>query len=200
MSQAQTGAPPIIEPPVIEPPVIETGRLRLRRHRIDDFADCLAMWSDPAVTRHIGGKPFVAEEVWGKILRYAGHWSLLGFGYWVVEEKSSRRFVGEVGFADFKRAIEPSFDGAPEIGWALAARAHGAGLATEAVGAAVAWSEAHLGAARTVCLIRPDNAASIGVATKCGYREFARTAYKDRPTILFQRYARSGPPEPPAER
>jgi RimJ/RimL family protein N-acetyltransferase len=174
--------------------VIETARLRLRRHRVDDFADCLAMWGDPAITRHIGGKPFPAEEVWAKILRYAGHWALLGFGYWVIEEKTSGRFVGEVGFADFKRTIEPSFDGAPEIGWALAAWAHGAGFATEAVGAAIAWGEAQFGAARSVCLIIPDNAASIRVAAKCGYREFARTTYKDRPTILFQRGAPAAPP------
>jgi RimJ/RimL family protein N-acetyltransferase len=176
-------------------PVIETERLRLRGHRLDDFADCLAMWGDPAVTRHIGGKPFPAEEVWAKILRYAGHWALLGFGYWVIEETASGRFVGEVGFADFKRRIEPSFGGAPEIGWALAPWAHGTGRATEAVGAARAWGEAHFGEVPTVCLISPDNAASIRVAAKCGYREFARTTYKDRPTILFQRCGGSGPPK-----
>jgi len=166
---------------------IATDRLALRRHRRDDLDACAAMWGDPLVTRHIGGKPFSAEEVWTKILRYAGLWSLLGFGYWVIEEKSSGRFVGEVGFADFKRAIAPPLGGAPEIGWALAAWAHGAGFATEAVAAAVAWGEARFAAGRTVCLIGPDNAASIRVAAKCGYREFARTTYKDRPTILFER-------------
>ena len=145
------------------------------------------MWSDPAVTRYIGGKPFAADEVWGKILRYAGLWSLLGFGYWAVEDRTSGRFVGEVGFADFKRDLAPSFSGAPEIGWALASWAHGAGMASEAVGAAIAWADAHLDATRTVCLINPDNAASIRVAGKSGYREFARTHYKDRPTILFER-------------
>ncbi|MGH6930137.1 MAG: GNAT family N-acetyltransferase, partial [Dongiaceae bacterium] len=95
---------------------------------------------------------------------------------------------GRVG--RFKRSIEPSFAGAPEIGWALAAWAHGAGFATEAVGAAVAWGDGHLGSERTVCLIGPDNLASIRVAEKCGYREYERTTYKDHPTILFQRQRR----------
>src|SRR5260221_8660924 len=117
--------------------VIETARLALRRHRRDDLDACAAMWGDPIVTRHIGGKPFSAEEVWARLLRYAGHWSLMGFGYWVIEEKSSGRFVGEVGVADLKRTIAPSFGGAPEIGWALSAWAHGAGFATDAVGAAI---------------------------------------------------------------
>ena len=101
-------------------PIVETARLRLRGHRAEDFDDCAAMWADPSVVRHIGGRPFPAEETWTKILRYAGLWALLGFGYWAVEEKASGRYVGDVGLADFKRDVQPSFDGAPEIGWALA--------------------------------------------------------------------------------
>jgi RimJ/RimL family protein N-acetyltransferase len=168
-------------------PAIDTERLAFRGHRLDDFGDCAAMWADPVVTRHIGGRPFSKEEVWTKVLRYAGHWSLMGFGYWVIREKASGRFVGEVGFADFKRQIEPSLEGVPEIGWALAAWAHGKGFATEAVRAAIEWGETHLASRRTVCLIDPDNLASIRVAGKCGYKEYARTTYKDQPTIIFER-------------
>lgn len=168
-------------------PTIETARLRLRGHRVADFADCAAMWGDAAVARHIGGRPSSAEESWARILRYAGLWPLLGYGYWAVAEKASGRFVGDVGFADFKRDMQPSFDGAPEIGWVLASWAHGQGFATEAVGAAVAWGDRHFGAAPTVCMIDPDNAASIRVAEKCGYREYARATYKGQPAILFRR-------------
>ena len=170
-----------------EVPALETARLRLRGHRPEDLDACAAMWADPAVIRHIGGRPFSGEEVWGKILRYAGHWALLGFGYWAIEDKASGRFVGEAGFADFKRDIVPPFDGAPEIGWALAPWAHGKGLASEAVGTAVAWGDGHFGAGRTVCMIDPENSASLRIAEKTGYREFARTSYKGTPTILFRR-------------
>jgi RimJ/RimL family protein N-acetyltransferase len=168
-------------------PTIETARLRLRGHRADDFADCAAMWADPAVVRHISGRPSSAEESWARILRYAGLWALLGYGYWAVEEKVSGRFVGDVGFADFKRDVTPPFDDAPEIGWVLAAWAHGRGFATEAVGAAVAWADGHFGATPTVCMIAPENAASIRVAETCGYRSYARATYKGEPAILFRR-------------
>lgn len=168
-------------------PVVETERLRLRGHRLDDLDDCVSMWGDPIVTRHIGGKPFSPENVWSKILRYTGHWAHLGFGYWLVEERATGRFVGEVGFADFKRAIDPPFAGAPEIGWALATRAHGVGYATEAVGGAIAWAERVWPGKRTVCMIDPDNVASLRVASKCGYREYARTRYAGTPTILLER-------------
>ena len=168
-------------------PTIETGRLTLRGHSRDDLGDSAAMWADPEVTRHIGGRPFSEEEVWTRLLRHVGHWLVMGFGYWVVREKTTGRFVGEVGFADFHRDIQPSLEGRPEIGWVLAPWAQGQGFATEAVLAALAWGDAHFGPARTVCLISPENASSLRVAEKCGYNEVVRTTYKDQPTILLER-------------
>src|SRR5271155_4605286 len=117
--------------PAVSVPVLETERLRLRGHRLDDFASCAAMWADPIVTRHItrhiGGRPFSEEESWHRLLRYVGHWVLLGFGYWVVEEKATGAFIGEVGFADWKRSLEPSLGEMPEIGWVFASSSHGKG-------------------------------------------------------------------------
>jgi len=168
-------------------PTLETERLVLRTHSAADFADSVALWTDPEVTRFIGERPFTQEEIWARLVRYVGHWALLGYGYWAVTEKESGRFLGEVGFADFKRNIEPSFEGMPEAGWVLAAHAQGRGYATEAMRAAIAWGDAHFEAARTVCIIAPDNRPSIRVAETCGYREVLRTRYKDKPTIMFVR-------------
>ena len=187
-----------------EVPVLETERLLLRGHRPTDFEDSFALWSDPLVTRFIGGKPFSREEVWARVLRYVGHWAWMGFGYWVVEEKSTGRFAGEVGFADWQRDIVPSFQGVPELGWVLSQRVHGRGYATEAVRSAIAWGEERfsldssaaaarhpafppLSSARMVCIIDPDNVRSIRVAEKCDFREILRTSYHDEPTILFAR-------------
>ena len=175
---------------VTRAPTLMTERLVLRGHVPEDLDDCAALWADPVVTRHIGGKPFSAEESWAKVLRYIGHWSALGFGYWAVHDKVSGRFVGEVGFADFKREIVPSFAGAPEMGWVLAPWAHGRGLATEAVSAAQSWLDERSGGARTVCIIDPDNAASFRVAAKGGYVEWARTTYRGGPAVLFERVPR----------
>ena len=97
-------------------PVLSTARLRLRGHRREDFEDCAAMWADERVTRFIGGKPSTREQCWARLLRYIGHWALMGFGYWVVEEKASGRHVGEAGLADFRRGLGQGFDDAPECG------------------------------------------------------------------------------------
>ena len=169
-------------------PVVETERLILRAHRLADFDDYLAMWSDPAVARAIGGGTATRETTWLRFLRYGGHWSLMGFGYWAIEWRETGRFIGEVGFADFRRDIDPPLQGMPEIGWALARAAHGQGLASEAVRTVITWGEAHFTSkTRTACLINPDNAASLRIAETFGYRESARTIYKDHPIVLLVR-------------
>jgi RimJ/RimL family protein N-acetyltransferase len=173
--------------PPVQVPTIETARLRLRPHRRDDFEPLVTMWADPAVVRYFGGTPTPRDEVWVKLQRIVGHWQLVGYGYWALEDKATGRFVGELGYADNMRAIEPSFDGIPEIGWALTADVHGRGLATEAVKAVVAWGDEKFGAAQTWCMINPDNAPSIRVAEKFGYKEQVRTAYKSRPITVFVR-------------
>jgi RimJ/RimL family protein N-acetyltransferase len=167
-------------------PVLETERLRLRGHRLEDFDDVAAMWGHPEVVRFISGKPSSREDSWSRLLRYPGMWALTGFGFWAIEEKASGRFAGEGGFADFKREIEPAMD-APEQGWALAPWAHGRGYAREAIAAMIAWGEAHLGRRDFVCIIAPENAPSIRVAENAGYREVARTRYKETPTLMFRR-------------
>ncbi len=73
-------------------PKLETQRLILRAHRIDDFDACSALWSDTNVVRYISGVPSTPEETWSRFLRYCGYWQMLGFGYWVLEEKNSGEF------------------------------------------------------------------------------------------------------------
>lgn len=188
-----------------EVPVLETDRLRLRGPQLTDFPDSAALWSDPVVTRFTSRKPLSEEEVWGRLLRYVGHWAWMGFGYWVVEEKASGRFAGEVGFSDWKREIKPSLQGLPELGWVLASRVHGQGYATEAANAAIQWARSYLrertsnsghGSLETsivrelrlacmTCIIHPENVRSIRVAEKCGFKELLRTTYLGEPTIVF---------------
>jgi RimJ/RimL family protein N-acetyltransferase len=173
-------------------PELRSARLVLRGHDRDDFAESAAMWADAEVTRYIGGRPFTNEECWTRLLRYVGHWALLGFGYWVVREAATGRFIGEVGLADLQRDLSPGFAGAPELGWALAPWAHGRGFATEAVGTVLGWGARHFGAGtRVVCMIDPGNGPSLRVAAKCGFVEYARASYKGADAILMERSAGS---------
>jgi len=166
-------------------PEITTARRRLRAHRPSDLAGCHAIWSDPEVVRHIGGRPSSMEEAWRRMLTYAGLWSLLGYGYWAVEERQTGHYIGDAGFAEFERELQPSLRGMLEFGWALASAAHGKGYASEAVAAIEAWRRAQLPALRAACIIAPDNRASIRVAEKAGFVKWCETSYHGEPTMVF---------------
>ena len=171
---------------MLDIPILDTPRLTMRGHQSSDFAAVAAMWGDFEVARHISGKPSTAEESWARMLRYAGLWHFLGYGYWVLEDKATGRFLGEVGFANFHREMDPPLGDFPEAGWVLSPSAHGKGYATEAIGAAIAWYDERFGAGRKVCIIAPENVPSLRVAAKLGFTRFATGDYHGRPVILHE--------------
>jgi RimJ/RimL family protein N-acetyltransferase len=167
-------------------PILETERLVLRGHTPEDFPDYARMWSDPEVTRFIGGAPLSEEDAWAKFMRAFGHWALMGYGFWSIHEKNGTR-IGETGFLDVKREIVPSLAGTPEVGWAFDASAQGKGYASEAVRAVLQWGEARFGKVRFACIIAPENAPSLRLAARMGFRESTRTTYKGEPTVVLYR-------------
>jgi len=167
--------------------VLTTERLTLTPPSMADFGDSAALWADPEVVRYISGKPSTRTEAWSRFQRQVGGWALLGFGAWTVRETASGRYVGEIGFGNFKREIDPPLGDAPEAGWVLAPWSHGKGFASEAVAAALAWGDTRFEGPRTVCIIDPENAASLRVAAKAGYRIYDRAPYMNSEVVLHER-------------
>jgi RimJ/RimL family protein N-acetyltransferase len=166
---------------------IQTDRLILREHTLQDFDALYAMWSEPAVYRHIIGRPSTREEAWARLLRYSGHWRLLGYGYWVLEERATGNYIGDMGFADYHRDIDPPLNGRPELGWALTTSVHRKGYATEALQAITAWGDAHFAGKETCAMIAPENIASMRLAEKIGFVKKMEANYKGEPTLVFYR-------------
>jgi len=180
-------------PPPAQPvPVLETPRLRLRALTLADFPAHRDLWADPTVARFTTMQPQSPDASWERMLRIAGLWSLLGFGLWLVEEKSTHAFVGEVGLFDLHRdLIYP--DGShrslptPEVGWTLSPAMHGRGYATEAVRAAIDWASGRFLATELSCLIHPENTPSLRVAAKLGFTPLHNVIFRDHPAILLTR-------------
>ena len=177
--------------PGLAVPVLETDRLILRGHRVEDFASCAALWADPEVTRFISTAPLGEEEAWARFLRYAGHWAMMGYGFWAVEEKGSGRYLANVGFANARRAIVPPLGDDPEIGWVFAADAAGRGYATEAVLGALQWGDRNFEGGRTVCIVAPEHGRSIRVAEKAGYHSVGTGQYHGLTRMILAREAPS---------
>ena len=168
------------------PPTIETSRLRLRAPRLADKADHVAMWADARVTRFIGGAPRPEDVSWGKFLAAAGLWPVMGYGYWVFADPVSDRLLGMGGLSYFARGV-PLLEGVPEAGWAFDADHWGMGLATEAMGAVLAWADRNLDAPEVRCIINPGHGASESVAAKLGFTRIGHHVMEPDPVNVYAR-------------
>ncbi|MEQ9812592.1 MAG: GNAT family N-acetyltransferase [Azospirillaceae bacterium] len=169
-------------------PTLTTPRLSLAPHTLADYEDSCRLWGDAEVVRYISGTPSTRSEVWQRLLRYAGHWELLGYGFFVLREAATGRFVGEVGLADFHRDIEPPLT-APEAGWVLVPEMQGRGYATEALAAVLAWGERARGMTRFQAIVDERHAASIAVAARCGFTESHRADFHGDAVVVLDRAA-----------
>ncbi|UXN61619.1 GNAT family N-acetyltransferase [Phyllobacterium zundukense] len=168
-------------------PALETERLVLRPHKREDFEALHAMWTHPSVYKYISGRPSTREQSWARLLRYAGMWPLIGYGFWAMQAKASGRFVGELGFGNFERDMEPRIGDTPEMGWVLAPEIHGKGFGSEALAKVVTWGDAFFKHDRAVCIISPENAGSQRIAEKNGFRKIAETTYTEESVWMFER-------------
>ena len=145
--------------------ILETARLILRRQLPSDIAFLVDLWSDPDVTRYMGGS---RDREW---LRTVFQETALDpfaerYDLWPVIEKKTGAGVGHCGLLD--KVVE----GRPEIElvYVLAPSAWGKGYATE-IGQALkqhAFETMEIG--RLIALIEPENRASERVAVKIGMR------------------------------
>ena len=167
--------------------IVETERTRLRPHRYSDFEDVAAFWAEPAVVEHVMPGSLPRSEAWTRLLRYVGHWQMLPYGYWVIEDRQTGEFLGEVGFADWKREIVPSIEGLPELGYAIKPSVQGQGLAMETIQAALNWADKNIAAKETVALINPVHAVSLKIARKTGFGEPETVPFRNASILVLRR-------------
>jgi len=167
--------------------MINTERLILRKHTLQDADLVFQLATDPVVLQFIRGVPPSREEAWNRLLRYAGHWSLLGFGMFAVFERATNRFIGEVGLADFQRGLGDDFDGMPEAAWVFTGGSHGKGFALEAMTAALNWFDEQGVSSRSVCIIDPRNTPSIRLAEKLGFNYYGQVSYRSSDVNKYER-------------
>ena len=140
---------------------IETARLLLRQMTLSDVEPLVQLWTDPDVTRFMGG-PRDPEPLKEGLLEDVS--SEECFNLWPVIEMASGLLVGHCGLLD------KEIDGRPEVElvYFIARSAWGKGFATEMAAALAAYARSQLGLTRLVSLVEPDNGASRRVAAKVG--------------------------------
>ena len=158
---------------------LETDRLILRMWRLSDFEVHAAMCADPEVMRYLGGKTFTRLEAWRHMAFMVGHWQLLGYGPWAVEEKSTGNLAGRIGFMN--PADWPGF----EIGWTLGRQFWGRGYATEGARRALEYVFTELGKEHVISLIHPENKGSIRVAERLGEKLEGQTELMGHDVLIY---------------
>lgn len=145
--------------------ILETERLALRRLVPADLDALVALYADPEIRRYFPEGTLTRDETREELEWFLeGHPRHPELGLWATIHKPSGRFIGRCGLLPWV------IDGQPEVEVAyLLDRAYwGQGLATEAARALVTYGFERLGLRRLICLIHPDNQASIAVARRAG--------------------------------
>lgn len=158
---------------------LETDRLFLRQWRESDFEPYAEICADPEVMRYVGGKALSRLEAWRHMAFIIGHWQLLGYGHFAVEEKATGKFIGRLGF------LNPAGWPAFEIGWTLGRDSWGKGFATEGARRALEYAFDELDKEHVISLIHPENEASKRVARRLGEKEEGETEVMGIPVIIF---------------
>lgn len=144
-----------------DPIELESDRLRFRQWTDKDFDHYADYYADESLSRFIGG-PCDRIHAWRRFAAEIGHWTLRGYGFWLVEEKVTGRFAGSVGL------WFPEGWPELELGYWLHPDSQGRGLATEAVLRVRRYAYEVLGVKTLISTIDPDNHASKRVAERVG--------------------------------
>lgn len=141
-------------------PTLLTQRLRLRAPTAADL-DPFAAFYASAQAETLGGR-VERTEAWVKLATLIGHWSLRGFGRWIVERRADGAYCGHVGLH------QPEGWPEAELAWSVTAETQGQGIAFEAARAARAYAYDHLGWTTAISLVSAENARSAALAERLG--------------------------------
>jgi RimJ/RimL family protein N-acetyltransferase len=151
---------------------LRTQRLLLRRFVDADRVPFAAMNADPEVTRHLSG-PMSRAESDAYVERIQDHWERWGYGLFAVELLVEPALVGFVGLSHHRALLDEV-----EIGWRLAHRVWGSGLATEGAVAVRDLAFDGIGVDRLVSITTDENLASIRVMDKLGFSYDRHTPFE----------------------
>lgn len=160
--------------------VIETARLTLRPFGKGDETEAFHWFADPAVMRFTPSGPDKSVAATkARLASYRTHQARHGFSKWAIVDRISARRIGDSGLLmlDEYEWID--------LGFRLSRSYWGKGFATKA---ASAWARAAFEKhqlAELGAFAHPDNAASLRVLEKLGFRRVRKGTVMGMESIIF---------------
>lgn len=144
--------------------ILRTERCIVREFAMPDMDDLFDLYSEPHITDYI--EPLYEyeeeKEYEQNYIRYV--YDMRDFGMWLVTDKEGN-IIGRMGLED-KGDYEESGLG---LGYIVSTKWQCRGIAYEVCSAILEYAIG-LGEHRFYCLINPENAASVALATKLGFK------------------------------
>ena len=161
--------------------ILETPRLVLRYFTIRDLEALVPILGDPQVMKFsiigVHDRPLIRLFIEQRLLSYLEP----GFGLYALIHKQNQELMGYCGF--FVQKIDNRKE--VEIGYRLAAKYWGQGLATEATQSILEYGREKFNFKRFLCLIEPANKRSIRVATKLGMKLEKKIIYYNKKVNVY---------------
>jgi len=164
--------------------ILETSRLILRHQVPDDLDSLFALYCDPDVSQYIPDAPRNYEEAREELEWHMnGHPKRPELGLWATIYKETNQYIGRCGLLPW--TIDQREE--VEVAYLLAQEYWGQGLGTEAAQAILHYGFEELGLSRLICMISPENRASIKVARNIGMTLEKEMKDDMGPFLLFSR-------------
>jgi len=160
--------------------ILETGRLRLRELVPDDLDFMAEMLADAEVMRYYP-KRLTRELSADWIARQMARYQTDGHGLWLAEAREAGVAVGQVGL------VRQTVNGTEEceVGYLIHKPYWRHGFATEGALACRDHAFKALHRPRVISLVRPENAASQGVAKNLGMEVIGRAPHGGYEHLVF---------------
>lgn len=159
---------------------IETSRLILRPFEPTDAEEAFNWFGDPVVMRFTPTGPDTSiGQTKTRLANYQEHQIVHGFSKWTIADRSTGRLIGDSGLFVLQDY------GWIDLGFRLAQPYWGKGLATEAASAWVHAAFDELNLDRLTALVHPENAPSIRVLAKSGFRVERQDTIMGMNSIIF---------------
>src|SRR5713101_2737570 len=159
---------------------LETSRLILRPFEPGDIEAAFGWFGDPIVMRFTPSGPDTSiDQTKARLAKYQEHQTTHGFSKWIILDRRSGSAIGDSGL------LKLEDHGWIDLGFRLAHRYWGKGLATEAASAWVraAFDDFHID--RLTALVHPENVASIRVLEKLTFRPERRDTIMGMNSIVY---------------
>ena len=144
-----------------------TDRLLIREMVAEDLDSLYELYKDPEARKFLEPPQEDREEEAQILCAYIEKvYGMFGYGMWAVCLGSTGEMIGRVGFAPYEGDARCA-----ELGYLIRADLRGQGLASEAAAAALRFAREDIGFSRVGAHTSADNAASVALLRKLGFKE-----------------------------